>query len=99
MVLDAFMLRSHLVPPQANGIVKMNAAREARFQKTSYNPQIQSVWIVIVAVFDADVAALIIAVVCRFPGRLGAPAYPLAYGQLHTVHALPRCTYPIITSI
>ena len=79
MVLGAFMLRSHLVPPQANGIVKMNAAREARFQKTSY--KIQSVWIVIVAVFDADVAALIIAVVCRFPGRLGALAYPLAYGQ------------------
>ena len=26
-------------------------------------------------------------------------AYPLAYGQLHIVHALPRCTYPIITSI
>jgi hypothetical protein len=63
-----------------------------------YNLQIQSVWIVIAAVFDADVAALIIAVVCRFPG-LGAPAYPLAYGQLHIVHALPRCTYPIITSI
>jgi hypothetical protein len=43
MVLGAFMLRSHSKSPQANeAVLKMNAAREAKFQNHVQHPCLRS---------------------------------------------------------